>query len=364
MDSAPSLERIAPHAIGLDIGGANLKIADASGQTFALPFALWKHPELLGEQLARLRREFLARYYPAVERISGGEMVVGVTMTGELCDCFADKAHGVGAIVAATESALGDWHPHYYQTTGHWATAAMAIQQWSLTAASNWHALARLAGRFLPQQSGILLDIGSTTTDLIPIAQGWPATVGTADFTRTMHSELLYTGIVRSPVCAVTAAVQLGEFRLAPAHECFANMLDVYLLTGALEESSDTSQTLDGQPATRQAAQRRLARMWGAEPEELPADQWLAIARQIQKAQFDLIRQTLLRLLDRQTAPPNAWLVSGQGDWLAAEVVQSVDPQIPLVYLRNHFSKSASQAAPAVAIAQLLQESQTCRPQP
>ncbi len=351
-------EKTAATAIGLDIGGANLKIADTQGHTHSQPFPLWKFPKLLGQQLVRLRQEFFDRYHASSFSNCTTELPVGVTMTGELCDCFASKAQGVCDIVAATEWAWGDCQPRYYQTSGNWVDAGTASRDWSLTAASNWHALARFVARLLPQQSGVLLDIGSTTTDLIPIANGQPATVGKTDFTRTLHGELLYTGIVRSPVCAVAHEVQMAGRMLSPAHECFANMLDVYLLTGAIDESADCTQTLDGQPATRAAAQRRLARMWGAEPDELPTDQWLAIAQQIRQSQFNLIRKTLLQLLDRQPATPSAWMVSGQGDWLAAEVARSIAPQIPLIYLSKHFSTAASQAAPAVAIAHLVYESQ------
>src|SRR4051812_47048682 len=79
--------------LGLDIGGANLKAAHSDGSARTVPFALWKHPERLADELRQLSATM-----PAYQR-------VGVTMTGELCDCFATKSDGVRAILQAVNDA-------------------------------------------------------------------------------------------------------------------------------------------------------------------------------------------------------------------------------------------------------------------
>src|SRR4051812_46993371 len=86
---APSSSRI----VGLDIGGANLKAARVDGTARHQMFALWKTPELLEKQL----REMVDSL-PACESLA-------VTMTGELCDCFATKREGVVHIVRSTLNA-------------------------------------------------------------------------------------------------------------------------------------------------------------------------------------------------------------------------------------------------------------------
>ena len=40
--------------------------------------------------------------------------------------------------------------------------------------------------------------MGSTTTDLIPVAAGQPASCGFDDAERLAHGELVYTGLVRT----------------------------------------------------------------------------------------------------------------------------------------------------------------------
>src|SRR5207237_7055179 len=80
--------------LGLDIGGANLKAAHTSGTARTRPFALWKNPGALSSVLA----EFLSDW-PDQE-------LLAVTMTGELCDCFASRREGVHAILDALEQSF------------------------------------------------------------------------------------------------------------------------------------------------------------------------------------------------------------------------------------------------------------------
>ena len=40
--------------IGIDVGGANLKLADGRGFHLSRPFALWRHPERLAAELKAL----------------------------------------------------------------------------------------------------------------------------------------------------------------------------------------------------------------------------------------------------------------------------------------------------------------------
>ena len=130
--------------LGLDIGGANLKAATAAGRAVSVPFALWKQPDALPAALASLVAEF-----PEIDGLA-------VTMTGELCDCFATKREGVNRILDAVEFAASDFLPsrerkrpvRVWSTSGNWLSVAEARVRTLDVAASNWHALATFAGRF------------------------------------------------------------------------------------------------------------------------------------------------------------------------------------------------------------------------
>src|ERR1700722_9574090 len=145
------------HVVGLDIGGANLKAADADGRAGTRPFAVWKAPERLAAEVDRLLGSF-AR-----------PDMIPLTMTAELADCFRTKRDGVDAVLTAVELAAGAIPVSVWQTNGRFVTPHKARETPLLTAAANWHALATFAGQFVPDGPALLIDIGTTTADLIPL---------------------------------------------------------------------------------------------------------------------------------------------------------------------------------------------------
>ena len=174
--------------VGLDIGGANLKASDGREQSVSSSFPLWRHPELLAAAL----RELLADF-GAVERLA-------ITMTGELADCYPTRADGVQQILTAAEQAAGAAQTLVWCTAGEFLTVPEAREFPRLVAAGNWHALATWAGRLTPEGEAILLDLGSTTLDIIPLECGLPMTAGRTDPERLQSGELLYVGIKRTPL--------------------------------------------------------------------------------------------------------------------------------------------------------------------
>ena len=148
--------------LGLDIGGANLKAATADKRAISVPFPLWKQPDKLPTALAELVAQF-----PDTEELA-------VTMTGELCDCFETKRDGVHAIVQAIEAVAACRVARVWSTEGVFLNCEEAKHNHMKVAAANWHALATFAGRFAPNYGGLLLDIGSTTTDIVTLRDGAP----------------------------------------------------------------------------------------------------------------------------------------------------------------------------------------------
>src|SRR4051794_35656238 len=122
--------------LGLDIGGANLKAAHTFGWATTLAFPLWKFPERLTAELVLLT----AQSPPCGQ--------VAVTMTGELCDCFATKREGVAAILTAVETAFSGTTIHVWRTDGRFTDPASARETPLQTGAANWHALATFACRY------------------------------------------------------------------------------------------------------------------------------------------------------------------------------------------------------------------------
>jgi probable H4MPT-linked C1 transfer pathway protein len=174
---------------------------------------------------------------------------------------------------------------------------------------------------------GVLIDIGSTTTDLIAFRDGRVATASRSDRDRLASGELAYQGVVRTPLCALTPHIVLQDQRLNVMNECFATTADVYRLTGELDAAHDAQPSADNAPKTLAATRRRLARMVGCDLGDANEAEWLAFARQWRAAQLDLLADSLARVMQehRQAADPPWTVVSaGCGDFLVPELLQQV----------------------------------------
>ncbi|MFN8709194.1 MAG: hydantoinase/oxoprolinase family protein, partial [Planctomyces sp.] len=169
--------------LGLDIGGANIKAATADGICVSVHFEIWKSPELLAETLTS-----------KIAGVAGKADLVAVTMTAELADCFDTRTEGVAFIIQCVQQAFPQSLIRIWLTSGEFAEPEDACDLPMLAAASNWNALATWAGRAFPAGPALLLDIGSTTTDISPLLDGFCFAQGTTDLTRLQNSELLYTG--------------------------------------------------------------------------------------------------------------------------------------------------------------------------
>jgi probable H4MPT-linked C1 transfer pathway protein len=318
--------------LGLDIGGANLKAATSQGQALSLPFPLWREPSALPARL----RELLSRFPP--HRLA-------VTMTGELCDCFASKRDGVHAILTSVEQAAPDTPIQVWSTHGRFLTLAEARADPWRVAAANWHALATFAGRFAPDGAALLLDIGSTTADIIPLWQGRPRPRAWTDPERLASAELVYTGVRRTPLCAV-----LG---FDVAAELFATMHDVYLLLEIMPEEPENRDTGDGRPATRAGAHGRLARMMCSDAEAFSRPQAVALAQRAHDVQVRYLVGRIRRVAATLPEPPRLTILSGSGEFLARAAAQRAELGAARISLAEMLSPAVSQAACAYALAVL-----------
>jgi len=322
--------------LGLDIGGANLKAALTTGAARSVPFALWKAPHELGQRLARLLAEL-------------PHDALAVTMTGELCDCFATKRTGVHAILDGVLAAAPRTSVQVWSSAGRFVSVMEARADPWRVASANWHALATFVGRFVPQGPALLLDIGSTTTDIIPLCNGQPAPCGFTDPERLASGELVYTGVRRTPLCAV-----LG---MGVAAEWFATTLDAYLLLEMIGEDPDNRDTADGRPATKACAHARLARMLCSDTERFTLERAVELARRVQCSQVDRLVAQAGRVAATLPEAPTSVILCGEGEFLARVVIQSAESPLPVAMsLRDRLGAARSNAACAYAVAKLAEE--------
>lgn len=316
--------------VGLDIGGAHVKAADDSGRTHSQTFALWKDPQRLEEVL----RQVVAHFGPA-ERYA-------VTMTGELADCFLDRGEGVARIVDAACSVLGP-AVEFYAVDGRFVSADAAVADDSLVAASNWHAMATLAAQ-IEEDDGLLIDIGSTTSDLIPLSQGRVATTSRTDHDRLGRGELLYIGIGRTPVCAVVDTLPYLGQHSPVMNEVFATTDDCALVIGMSEPDETDTDTCDGRPRTVFAASNRLARMIGLDHRTVTLEDAAIMAAFV----IGRIRARLLVAAQVLSSPGATWILSGHGSHLL-----TVPGERRCLDVAAMFGPELSRVGPAYAVARL-----------
>lgn len=333
---------------GWDIGGANIKasqIGVAEGavapRIIARPFALWREPGRLPCILAD------------VAEALGPSDVMAVTMTAELADCFATKREGVRFVLDAVESAFPGASVHVYGTGGFLSLEAARAEPLRV-AASNWMALASWVARHYPD--ALLIDVGSTTTDIVPIIAGVVAAEGRTDTERLTLGELVYTGLLRTPLCALVRRVPIHGRQCRVAAEHFAIAADAHVWLGRIEPRSYACDTPDGCGTSRRDAGRRLARMVCGDEDSLADADVTVIARAAVDAQRRLIGGALAgvraRLGDRA---PGTAVTAGSGGQLAAEVAHDAD--IEVVALADHLGDEVALAAPAAAVAYLAADS-------
>lgn len=244
-----------------------------------------------------------------------GEALHAVTMTGELTDCFADRTDGVGQLSHWAEAKLEGRVRIYAGRGGFVSPAAAREATWDI-ASANWHATAALVGRHVPD--ALLVDIGSTTADLIPIVGGRPAARGYSDAERLETGELVYCGVVRTPLLAVADHAPFGGRRTRLMNETFANTADVYRLTGDLPDGADQQHSADLKGKSIPESETRLARMIGRDRAEGTARTWHDLARHFAEAQLRALQDAAAVLLSRPDIPAEAPVIAcGAGGFLA-----------------------------------------------
>lgn len=334
------------HIIGLDIGGANLKAAHSDGMCRSRAFPLWKSPDNLADEL----RSLVADWMPC--------KALAVSMTGELADCFTTKAEGVDCILKSVEEFAGHADVMVWQTSGEFVAPEVAREFPLLTAAANWHLLATFLGRLTPTGGALLVDIGSTTTDIIPLQAGIPVSQGLTDGERLQSGELVYCGVRRTPLCALADTVSLRGQPIRLSAELFATTLDVYLLLNSIAEDPVDLDTANGRPATREAAYDRLTRMICCDRTEVTTDEAHQIATELSARQVSRIKSAVDDVLCRMSQRCEHVILSGSGCFLAEQIVAEhpVLSTAARTRLDQLLSSDICEAACAFAATRLLEE--------
>lgn len=338
--------------LGWDIGGAHVKVAalarDELYEVAQHPCPLWRGIAGLEDVVDRILRQVPAR-----------RVWHAVTMTGELADSFSERNDGVRQILGALASRIPPECLHVFAGgEGLLAFKGLDDGHYPSIASANWLASSVYAAKAV--DSGVLIDIGSTTTDLVLVGAGRVRAKGFSDYQRLITGEMVYTGIVRTPIAALVNRVPFEGQRVPLMAEIFATTADVYRLTGELPEAYDQWPAADGAEKTREASARRLARMIGRDLKSAPLESWAGLAFFCRERQLRTIQDGLMRQLAR--IPRDLKLViigAGIGRYLAKDLGARTGLEyrdFSSMVDRGAVVPGVAECAPAVSLAMLLAE--------
>jgi hypothetical protein len=304
--------------IGIDVGGANLKIVTDTGVHIQY-CPLWQEAPIA---------ELLMPY-----RASAPEPVA-VVMSGELADCFCNKNEGIAFIVSEVKKAFP--HAQFYGMDAGFHTGPVPE-----LAASNWLASADFLREKYPD--ALLLDIGSTTADIIPLNR-FDLLLGLTDLKRLQAGYLRYTGMLRTNIATLLSEVELGGIVTPVSTEYFAASADAHLVLGHILPDDYSCDTADKKEKTAQASLRRLARVVCADLEEIGTDGAMQVARAFWERQRSLITSQVLKI--KKESGADRILVAGIGSHIFARELGGID-------LTRELGR-VGDALPAYAVRELL----------
>ncbi|MDY8108105.1 hydantoinase/oxoprolinase family protein [Fulvimarina sp. 2208YS6-2-32] len=334
-------------ALGWDIGGAHLKAAlsedDRVLKVWQMVTPIWRDFESLQSAVDRIDEE-------------AGDVVSHViTMTGEVADVFPSRRTGVEQIARIMGERLSGDIRLYGGEAGFLSLGDARSNVFDI-ASANWHASATITAQRI--EEALFIDMGSTTTDLVPVSDGKVRAKGHTDRDRLVSGELVYQGYTRTALMAVAREVPFIGRSIPVMNEFFATMADVQRVIGNLEEIDDLHEAADGTDKSIEGSRRRIARMVGMDAADARDGAWEWLAHAFAEAQVRAIHDAALKVLSHDEITDDAPLVvAGAGRpvlrRLAARLDRGVVDFSDLVDCASNVRDDIRRAAPASALSLL-----------
>ena len=288
--------------IGWDIGGAHIKAAKIdfkkkTSKTTQIYSPIWKNINYLKKTITLIKKKLGKTNYHAI------------TMTAELSDIFPDRKNGVKYVVNLSSKILGEKNIFFYSKKSFLKKKSAIKKHFELNS-MNWHATASFISNFFP--NCILVDIGSTTTDVIPIKNKEIISKGVSDYQRLKSNELVYLGVLRTPIQSVEKKKNL-------INENFANLSDVYRVLNKIPHAVDLLPTLDNKTKNKHDSARRIARIFGKDYKKKHFLKWKEIAYKIQKKHLKILKSAIKEIKIKKKLNAVPIIGAGIGEFLVRE---------------------------------------------
>ena len=313
------------NVLGLDIGGANTKAAYIKAdngyvtecKTAIEYFPVWKNPEKLSSLLSKISKTVIG---------SAKLDSMGVTMTAELSDAYTSKREGVIQILENVVKSFPALEIFVLDVNGNLKSVTEAFLMPTMVAAANWVATGWLVSQLVT--NCVVIDIGSTSTSIIPVLDGKVSAAGKTDLEKLVNGELVYTGSLRTNIATIVNSLPIRGGIARVSSELFAQSADIHLVLGNITEQEYTVETTDKRGKTRIEALARLARVVCSDNEMLTEKEIVAFSKYIYNAQIQQISEGLKQVYSRIEENANmkvTAVVTGLGkNFLARKAAQLI----------------------------------------
>ncbi len=332
--------------MGIDIGGAHLKCVgiDKSKNISYIKYdsyQVWNDKKILFEKLNQIDSEF-----------NNNKLIYGITMSAELCENFPNRKVGAKYIMEACNSLKS--RKLFYSNSSILFNSRFKIEN---LMSMNWHAIGKLCENKV--KNSIIIDFGSTTTDFLCIKNFKLKNEGFNDFERINNNELIYKGLIRTPLFGIKNKIKFKKQNYNLIPEIFSDMSDIYRVKKLLKKNIDIDKTVDASNKSIRNSMIRIARNFGFDYDNSKKELIMRICDELYSSQLDEIRKNINFLKKKYKLSRKCKIIlSGVGQEILMNYLnKKFDDTIFLFeLLGTQQYKEASYHAPALSIALLLFE--------
>lgn len=274
--------------MGLDIGGANTdcciyevknnKVKHLVSKKEYLP--MWNSKDKLEDCLKNMKKNYNID-------------IVIVTTTAELSDGYLSKKEGILDISKKVMNVFVDSTVKFVTFNGLQDYEYVVNNPLS-AAAANWVATSHLISKI--KEECIFMDMGTTTTDIIPIKNGVEIAKGHSDLERLCSGELVYSGMLRTNLASIVHEVPVNDNIATVSSELFSITADIHRILNNINENEYTCNSPDNKDKSVKSCKRRLTRLICADLDSLADEEIIKIAKYIEKEQINQISKGLLKV--------------------------------------------------------------------